>query len=285
MEAALELRPVGSRGVEPRTLFWSPRDDRDPEMSIAAEMLIPDWVEDDFGRLATPTSTFVRYEVKLRYQRPKAELGQTGRIVLMGESLTHITSGDAVSHLPWPHSKRHFRDAVVRNKRQGIAFISTTVDDEGERVVNVHQDGGSRGPARKSPASRAPRTVVSTTTTADDPTILAVRREMQAWRTLALEPSAMRAPDASNGPNEIAIDGAHMASALFRLSLERGEDVFAEVASASAALTDVRWINVDYDTARDLLTLQAKIGDGPELPARALSDGTLRFLALWHHRR
>lgn len=279
MEAAHDLRPVGARGIVPRTLFWA-QDDAEPEMVIAAEMLLPAQVEDDFGRLATPTSTFVRYEVRLRHVEDAGARAQNGRIVLVSESLRHITSGDAAEHLPWPHSKKHFRNAVVLNRRQGTAFISTTVDDDGERVVNVHQDGGSRGPSRKSPASRAPRTIVSTTTTADDPTILAVRREMQQWRTLALEPSAMRAPDASNDPDAIATNGAHMASALFRLAGELGDDLYAEVASASAALTDVRSIDVDYDTQRDLLTLSAVIGDGPALPARALSDGTLRFLAL-----
>lgn len=280
MEAALELRPVGARGLEPRTLFWGTAGADEPEMSLAAEMLLPVEVEDDFGRLTEPTSTFVRYELTLRYQQPSSERAQTGRIVLVSESLRHITSGDAGDHLRWPHSKKHFRDIVVANRRQGTAFISTTVDDDGERVVNVHQDGGSRGQPRKSPASRAPRTVVSTTTTYDDPTILAVRREMQQWRTLALEPSAMRAPDTSNGPDTIATNGAHMASALFRLAAERGDDVYAEVASASAALTDVREIDVDFDLQRDLLTLNARIGDDPALPARALSDGTLRFLAL-----
>ncbi len=50
-------------------------------------------------------------------------------------------------------------------------------------MVNVHQDGGSRGKPRPSAAARAPRTIVSTTT-ADDQTILSARREMQQWRRL-----------------------------------------------------------------------------------------------------
>lgn len=281
MEAANELRPVGARSVAPHTLFWNQSDGaEDAQISIAVEMLLPKDVEDDFGRRVFPTSTFVRYELGLRYQEEPSPRGTSGRIVLEFEALHHITSGKAAAHLPWPHSKRHFRDVVVENRRQGKAFISTTVDDGGETVVNVHQDGGSRGQPRKSPASRAPRTIVSTTTTADDPTVLAARREMQQWRTLALEPSAMRAPDASNDPDMIAINGAHMASALFRLAGERGDDIYAEVASASAGLTDVRSINVDFDAQRELLTLNAIIGDGPSLSARALSDGTLRFLAL-----
>jgi predicted ATPase len=103
---------------------------------------------------------------------------------------------------------------------------------------------------------------------------------MQQWRSLALEPSAMRSPDIASDPGVIGADGAHMASTLFRISTRDNEDVFAQVASSSAALVDIRNVDVDYDMQRDLLTLRARIGDGPFLPARALSDGTLRFLAL-----
>jgi hypothetical protein len=42
----------------------------------------------------------------------------------------------------------------------------------------------------------------------------------------------------------------------------------------------VRKIRVDRDEKRELLTLMMTGSDGTELPARALSDGTLRFLAL-----
>jgi predicted ATPase len=103
---------------------------------------------------------------------------------------------------------------------------------------------------------------------------------MQQWRMLALEPSAMRAPDSINDSASIAANGAHLASALYRMSISDSQDVYASVASNASALTDVRDVRVDFDSSRDLLTLEAKLGDGPYLPARALSDGTLRFLAL-----
>lgn len=281
VEAATRIRSDTSSAVEPSSLFFTDGSGTTTTMRLAVEMLLPSEVEDDFGRNATPTSTFVRYELALGYETPES-LGPThrmGRIVLRSESLRHITSGDAPARLAWKHSKAKFRDAVVFNNRQGVAFISTTMDAD-EVVVNVHQDGGSRGKPRKSPATRAPRTVVSTTTTSDDPTILAARREMQQWRTLALEPSAMRSPDSASGPSQIDASGAHLAAALFRLEADYGSDVLAEIASASSALTDVRDVSVDYDGTRDTLTLQARIGNGPALPARALSDGTLRFIAL-----
>lgn len=280
MDAAQMLRSIGARGSDPRSLFWDNATGEPLQMTFAAEIILPEEVNDDFGRAVRPTTTFVRYELALAYEEQTSGTpGQVGRIVLIREELRHINRSDASNHMPWPHSKKNFRDRVVLGRRAGTAYISTTFD-EGEGVVNVHQDGGSRGQPRKSPAARAPRTVISTTTSSDDPTILAARREMQQWHTLALEPSAMRSPDNSTGPSVIAPNGAHLASALFRLAGLRGDDVYDAVASSSSALTDVRAIDVDFDLARDLLTLRATIGDGPFLPARALSDGTLRFLAL-----
>ena len=45
-------------------------------------------------------------------------------------------------------------------------------------------------------------------------------------------------------------------------------------------MDDVHEIHVDLDEKREILTLYVKDGEGTPHPARALSDGTLRFLAL-----
>lgn len=279
MDAAPRLRSAGARGADPRTLFWMGQG-ASSTMSLAVEMIVPSKIEDDFGRTAKPTTSFLRYELELEYEAPGGEgYAQMGRIVLRREELRHIKLGDALAHLPWRHSKKLFRDRIVFGRRSGTAYISTTVDGD-QRIVNVHQDGGSRGQPRTSPAARAPRTAVSATTSSDDPTILAARREMQQWRMLALEPSAMRSPDAASDPTRIAPDGAHLAAALYRLTAGKSTDIYSQVAAAMAALVDFRGVSVDFDPHRELLTLQARLGDGPALPARALSDGTLRFLAL-----
>ena len=57
--------------------------------------------------------------------------------------------------------------------------------------------------------------------------------------------------------------------------------VYAEVANRlSQLIDDVRSVSVDRDERRQLLTLYATGHYGTSYPARALSDGTLRFLAL-----
>jgi hypothetical protein len=57
--------------------------------------------------------------------------------------------------------------------------------------------------------------------------------------------------------------------------------VYHRLANRLAELIDdVREVWVDRDERRELLTLQVTGRDGTSYPARALSDGTLRFLAL-----
>jgi hypothetical protein len=59
------------------------------------------------------------------------------------------------------------------------------------------------------------------------------------------------------------------------------EQLYGQVAiSLSDLINDVREVWVDADEKRELLTLMVKGRDGTPHPARALSDGTLRFLAL-----
>jgi predicted ATPase len=277
VEAANELRPVDTKGMSLESLFL---DDDDPVMRFAAEMLLPLAVFDEFGREARPTTSFVRYEVAIGYERRPSQIGVVSEsLVLISESLTHITAGDAKTHLPWPHSKQEWRDHVIKGRRSGVAYISTS-DSENGPVIEVHGDGGSRGPGRKSSASRSPRTMVAATNSIDDPTILTVKREMEQWRSLALEPTAMRRPDEYSDIAAIATNGAHMAATLTRLFNELGSEVLDQVAANTSALADVRKLRIDVDSQRELLTLMASVGDGPEVAARSLSDGTLRFLAL-----
>lgn len=279
IEAAAELRTPGAPSVDLASLFWAGAVEG-ATMRFGAEFIVDGHVRDDFGRDAEPTATFLRYDLELEYvPGSDAILSGGGRIRLVEERLNYITLGNAPSHLRWDHSKLAFRDRVVMNRRRGSAYISTTQDDE-TGIINVHQDGGSRGQTRKSPADRAPRTVVSTTATSDDPTVLAARREMQRWRILALEPSALRRPDSVTDPDVMTETGQHMPAALRRIAARRGVDALAAVTSTAAALTDVRSVGVDIDPQRQTLTLRASIRSGPDLPARSLSDGTLRFLAL-----
>ncbi|MFI6321306.1 AAA family ATPase [Nonomuraea sp. NPDC050556] len=289
MEAAQKVRGAsGVRGGDPRDLFWDGYREHPREMHLAAEMIVPDLVEDDLGAVAKATTTFLRYEVSIRYAPPSGE-SSIGRLVLTREELRHITRGDAPKHLKFPHSAKHFRSSVVAGQRRGGAFLSTEERENGT-VINVHGDGGSFGKPQPRAAARAGRTVLSTVTTNDYPTILAARREMQSWRRLALEPSALRAPDDFSAARTMSANGLHLASTLFRIATESDRDgiegdpeaVYARVSSRLSDLAGlgVEGVSVEPDPVREVFTLFLREQGGLRLPARALSEGTLRFLAL-----
>ncbi len=98
---------------------------------------------------------------------------------------------------------------------------------------------------------------------------------------LALEPSAMRTPARYHEPRTIDPHGKGLPAALERLRAERGDAVLAEVANRLAnLLPDVREVRVTDDPRTETYTLEVSGADGVFHPARALSDGTLRFLVL-----
>ncbi|WP_405135702.1 AAA family ATPase [Nocardia sp. NBC_01388] len=289
VEASQRVRgAAGMRGADPRDLFWDGYRDHERRISFAAEMIVPAEVEDDLGAFARATATFLRYELELGYSAPEGE-SSVGRLTLRREELRHINRGDAPKHLHFPHNAKNFRNAVVLGQRRGGAFLST-VERDGATVINVHGDGGSFGKPQPRPAARAGRTVLSTVATNDYPTILAARREMQSWHRLALEPTALRAPDGFADPRSMETDGRHLASTLFRIANETapGADrsdpdaVYAQVADRLSDLSgvSVESLKVEPDQVREVFTLFLRERGGLQLPARALSEGTLRFLAL-----
>jgi predicted ATPase len=202
------------------------------------------------------------------------------RLQLVRESLHPQKLAEAKAIFGFKHSGDFRKSAATPTRRIG-PFISTDDQDSGVRLM-LHQDGGSR--AQPFPAGLSPRTVVGGTNAIEYPTVLAARREMASWQLLHLEPSVMRAPDAFGGPSKVDERGGHIAATLARLApLEKQPGrVLAEAANRLAALVpEVRSLGIDRDEARRQLSVVMKMhGTDHQLGPRALSDGTLRFLAL-----
>jgi len=201
---------------------------------------------------------------------------------IIKEELVHIQLGKAHDHLLFPHDVRHWRSRVVKGRRSGIAFISTIHKPDQTSIIKLHQDSKGGGRAYERAAAALPRTVLSSATAAESPTALCARREMQSWQLLQLEPAALRQPDEFSALTHFASDGRHLPAILNRLAT--GDDsvqVYSQLANRlSELIANVREIRVERDERRELLTLMVTAADGTVLPARALSDGTLRFLAL-----
>jgi predicted ATPase len=275
VEAAMEVR--GSKSADLLDIFWTNGVEVADRLSLAVEMIVPGEIMDDFGRSAMASSTFLRYEVELGRESVPAQTGATG-LYLIREQLAHINKGDAPNRLSFPLSAKEFRNGVVSNKRRNAGFISTH-EEEGMTVIRLHQDGGSSGNPQTIPARYLPKTVVANTNSNAWPTILAARREMQSWWFLSLEPTAMRRSNGFHENGPVGADGGGLAGALYRLYRE-DQNVLSRVASRLTAIIPTSDVRIDVDEVRRLLTVEVKERSGAFLPARSLSDGTLRFLAL-----
>ncbi|MGB3786828.1 MAG: AAA family ATPase [Phormidesmis sp.] len=289
IEAALSVRDEEGKSGDVRSLFHRVGSTYADEMFFEAEMIIPSEAVDELGQTAKASTTFVRYSLRLAY-RSDDSLRSFGSIEILEEKLDHINRGEATLHLRFPHKANTWRKSALFGRRTA-PFIST--ENEGnDRYIKLHQDGGSSGRPLSRPASKLPRTVLSATNAAENPTALITRQEMRSWRLLQLEPTALRQPDTFTAPTAIDSDGSHLAATLYHLasqanrsqgttSDEAAEELYAEVASRlSELISDVERVWVDRDDQRQLLTLMVSNRDGTEHPARALSDGTMRFLAL-----
>lgn len=285
LEAALRVRDESGHNNEVRGLFHRIGSETTDQISFEAEMIVPQQALDDLGQTGRATTTFLRYSLTIRLRAGATNGASANPLEIVHERLEHIKKGDAHEHLLFDHNARDWRDRVVTGRRAGVAFISTTDKDDGVRIIKLHQDaqdakGGGRAFERA--ASTLPRTVLSSSTAAESPTALCARREMQSWRLLQLEPTALRQPDEFVASTHLESNGRHLASNLARLTTrDDPERVYCQIANRlSELIGSIKKIRVDRDEKRELLTLMMTGSDGTELPARALSDGTLRFLAL-----
>ncbi len=299
IEAAMSVRGEGGRVADVRHLFHRSGPKYVDKMTFEVEIFIPHQGVDDYGQMAQASITSLRYALCLAY-RPDQGNSSTGKLKLIYEELQRIKLGDANKHFLFPLKVATWRKSAVQGRNRRAPFIST--DGNGsDRVIKMHQDSGESkskqrraGAGRSFPAATLPRTVLSSATNAaESPTALLARREMQSWRFLQLEPSALRRPDEFTAPKKMSSDGLHLPATLYRLaehdrdsgsnkvSDDSANRIYAELsAHLSELINDVRDIRVDRDEKRELLTLELVDSGGAAHPARSLSDGTLRFLAL-----
>lgn len=287
LDAALSVRGGDGRGGDVRNLFTRVGDFITDEMAFLAEMIIPQRGEDFLGQLATASITYLKYHLRLRYRADMAHRA-LGGIELVHEEMTHIIRSEARARLGFPYAKP-WRDSVISGRRTS-PFISTDTED-GIRRVRLHADSGqdSGGRPRSAPADTLPRTMLSTVTNASEHrTLVLARQEMMSWAQLQLEPSKLRAPDGFTAPHSVDTHGGHLPATLYYLAQaaeQAGEagaaDIYQGIANRLAELIDdVGSISVDVDDKRQALSILMTDREGAAHLASALSDGTLRFLAL-----
>jgi predicted ATPase len=280
LEASLAIRADGAISSDPSHIFCFGENDVSRQIDFIIDMIVPKRALDDLNQEAKATFTYLSYELSIK-ERVDAK-GDSG-LQIIKEILTYHPWKDAAKLLPFKHSTE-WRSSLKQEPKGGRRefFISTKTEDN-KTVIQRHQDGGSSGKPFPYLASNLPRTVLSIANATEAPTALCAKREMESWRILALEASSLRAPDDFNEPSIMNAHGRHMPATLQRLM--QSEDFGTMVGdSISQRLTElienVRSIRVDPDPIRRAYSILLEDHSGNQIPARGLSDGTLRFLAL-----
>jgi predicted ATPase len=278
MDAAAMVRD-SRRAADVRSVFHRFGDACVDRMRFDVEMIVPAEAADDLGQVARATTTFLRYELELGLRADPDTGGP--QLEVRHEALLPLKQTAAPACLRFKHSSK-WRKSAVRGARRGGPYVSTETRDDGRRIIRRHQDGGSRGNPVPALAGSLRGTITSVAQ-ADAPTLLCARREMQSWLQLQLEPSALRQPSAVNAAPRLQPNGDGLPAALFRIA-RTSRDPEATYARAANRLSelihDVRTLSVERDEKLELLTLLVTDRQGTVHPARSLSDGTLRFLAL-----
>lgn len=292
VEAARAVRGSGNRSMDIRSLFTRIGDEYVDEMSFEAEMIVPATGIDDLGQPINAGSTFLRYCLTLRYLNNRIPLS------IKREALDLVGSDEFLEHLRFPYGERWRQAAIQSDKGGGRRLFS--VPGPVRQLQNNSPSTESEGTATLVPAL-LPRTLLSVAaanrdlvmeerSSRTDPATL-VRQEMQSWRVFQLDPAKISESDNRFSQSEVGEDGSHVAATLYRLAhtlpvdgqdaYEAETAVYARVGNRLAQLVDDVWdVTVDLDEVREALTIQVTSRDGAKHSARALSDGTLRFLAL-----
>ena len=144
MDAAFSVRSKGHRNTDVRTLFHRVGDQIDDRMCFEVEMITPQEAVDDLGQTASATANFLRYTLELGYH-PAVERvpSMRGPLEILREELVHIPLSEAGHCLRFAHSPAKWRRSALRIKHRTAPFISTG-EEGGNRVIRLHQDGGSR---------------------------------------------------------------------------------------------------------------------------------------------
>ena len=271
VEAAAAVRDSGRKARDILGLFYRSGEYIAPQMDFEMELLVPQTAVDDFGQDAHATVTLLRYCLSIGHR--DTSIGSTNdQLLLLKEELTHIPLGKAKESLIFEHSKE-WRKSVVRGEGHPPFFISTN-----NRTVKIHYDGGG---SSSYSLDKLKRTVLTASNAADSPTVLVLRREMQSWLQLQLEPSSLRQADEYTDAPYLTASGEHVPATLDRLARLNPATFNATLANRLAELVGgVKNVYADRDDARQLISAYLTFADGTPHPASSLSDGTLRFMAL-----
>ncbi len=289
LDAVSAVRADGTAAASPASLFFRSGTMQGNEMRFEADLLIPTEGVDDGGRHVVASSTLLRYRLHLGLEQQ--------RLLLLDEDLRPLPTQEHLDALAfsktavWRDSVIHDHEIVGIDRATQQRAPDQSIDTEGTatRLWMESTDQVFESLDRR----KTPRTMLAGVNPTAAPTAWLAKQELTSWRSLHLETSALRTPDlvTSVAGVQIGPRGEHLPATLRRLSIsppdadivtrERAEDAPLRVAGwLDRLIGGVQTVGVDEDAARNTLAIYAVDLRGTRYDARALSDGTLRFLAL-----
>jgi len=248
-------------------------------ISLAAELLLPPDVRDEYGQTITLTCTRVRYEVTIE----RRDRGGVERYFVVAERMKPILKSE--DH--WrPHGSApsdSFRSKHCKYTVRKTPFLDMSPDGS---TFQIHQDK-RQGKIRSVPAVEAERTILGATTIAQEfPHLYAVRKAFAELRFLQLDPTAERRPAPIDSADRLEPSGRNLAAVLYSVvqetrSEDRPDGVLPDIVADLARLVPgVTKLHVERDEERRGYRLDITMRDGQTFQSGVLSDGTLRILAL-----
>jgi predicted ATPase len=252
-----------NRGSLHDLFTWHPDGSRAHRMRFALELVLPESIRDPYAVDKPLVHRRVRYEVVVGVQ------ADTPRLVF--ERLRPIARHDD-TFLRRHDALRATVPSAPGGKRPD--FIGT---EEDRIVVSQDQRGGRKHPI---PLSATTSTALSSISDVTFPHAYATKRALTDLHFVQLEPEALRAPSALAAPATLGPDGSGLPAALARISRDAPEALRSLSATVARIVPGLVHVRVDRDDVREEYSLTTEYADGHALPARLVSDGTLRLIAL-----
>lgn len=256
------------------------RDSHETKMTLAVEVLIPreaPWAGRAFrtlGQVDSLRHTRLRYEVAIE-RRPEDD----------GTEVLHIPDEWAEAIPP--------SDDPWTARRTVFAEFSASDEARAEELLRMHRNELTNGldmnvefemvgsyplPIKTgrtiSPAPLRFEAFLSVVSPEVQPHLAALRAELASWRFLQLDTLGLRSPSDRAGARALLPDGSNLPTVLAALPPEVRGLVRADMAALVPGFKSFEVVAKDEE-----LVVEIEFSDGQRVPARVLSDGTLRLLA------
>ena len=240
-----------------------PNGERKNRISYAVEMLLPEYIEDEFSERERLKYLRLRYELAV-------SVDDEGKFQIEKERLTPIRRGND----EFLKVYREIREGLPRLTGGRNPFIDTD-----KNRITISQDGNA-GNKRVVSLEGAQRTVLSSITTVEFPHAYAAKSMLQNIHFLQFNPEQLRKSSKFAASPFLEPDGSNLAAMVARLRDDEPDIEQMISNDLSSIIPSVGQFILREDKIREEYVIVIEHIDKHEIPSKLLSDGTLRILAL-----